>query len=122
MTFTQDLSYKDKHWHESCFLCSKCRVSLVDKQFGSKVEKIYCGNCYDTQFAARCDGCGDIFRAGKTNSSRNRRLVVGFPRERTLCCVYREIRETRCLIVSVVQREKIRKRKTRRFNRDMGSH
>jgi len=36
----------------------------VDKQFGSKVEKIYCGNCYDTQFAARCDGCGDIFRAG----------------------------------------------------------
>jgi len=62
--FSQDLSYKDKHWHEACFLCSKCRVSLVDKQFGSKVEKIYCGNCYDTQFAARCDGCGDIFRAG----------------------------------------------------------
>lgn len=60
----QDLSYKDKHWHEACFLCNKCRVSLVDKQFGSKVEKIYCGNCYDTQFAARCDGCGDIFRAG----------------------------------------------------------
>ncbi|KAE9538649.1 hypothetical protein AGLY_005748 [Aphis glycines] len=61
---SKDLSYKDKHWHEACFLCSKCRVSLVDKQFGSKVEKIYCGNCYDTQFAARCDGCGDIFRAG----------------------------------------------------------
>lgn len=60
----QDLSYKDKHWHEACFLCNRCRVSLVDKQFGSKVDKIYCGNCYDTQFASRCDGCGEIFRAG----------------------------------------------------------
>ena len=28
----QDLSYKEKHWHESCFVCSKCRASLVDKQ------------------------------------------------------------------------------------------
>ncbi|KAF4532398.1 hypothetical protein B566_EDAN003850, partial [Ephemera danica] len=59
----KDLSYKDKHWHEVCFLCSKCRVSLVDKQFGSKADKIYCGNCYDAQFASRCDGCGEIFRA-----------------------------------------------------------
>ncbi|OXU29634.1 hypothetical protein TSAR_017038 [Trichomalopsis sarcophagae] len=61
---SKDLSYKDKHWHEACFLCNKCRVSLVDKQFGSKVDKIYCGNCYDAQFASRCDGCGEIFRAG----------------------------------------------------------
>ncbi|KOB70840.1 putative four and a half lim domains-containing protein, partial [Operophtera brumata] len=59
-----DLSYKDKHWHEACFLCAKCRVSLVDKQFGSKLDKIYCGNCYDAQFASRCDGCGEVFRAG----------------------------------------------------------
>ncbi|KZC06140.1 Four and a half LIM domains protein 2 [Dufourea novaeangliae] len=60
---SKDLSYKDKHWHEACFLCNRCRVSLVDKQFGSKVDKIYCGNCYDAQFASRCDGCGEIFRA-----------------------------------------------------------
>ncbi|GLG92992.1 Protein prickle [Gryllus bimaculatus] len=60
---SKDLSYKDKHWHEACFLCTKCRVSLVDKQFGSKADKIYCGNCYDAQFASRCDGCGEIFRA-----------------------------------------------------------
>ncbi|PSN44076.1 Four and a half LIM domains protein 2 [Blattella germanica] len=62
---SKDLSYKDKHWHEACFLCNKCRVSLVDKQFGSKADKIYCGNCYDAQFASRCDGCGEIFRAGE---------------------------------------------------------
>lgn len=63
----KDLSYKEKHWHEACFLCNKCRISLVDKQFGSKAEKIYCGNCYDVAFASRCDGCGEVFRAGKFN-------------------------------------------------------
>jgi len=39
-------------------------TSLVDKQFGSKADRIYCGPCYDAQFATRCDGCGDVFRAG----------------------------------------------------------
>lgn len=68
LIFAQDLSYKEKHWHEACFLCNKCRVSLVDKQFGSKAEKIYCGNCYDAQFASRCDGCGEVFRAGTYSS------------------------------------------------------
>lgn len=61
---SKDLSYKEKHWHEACFLCNKCRVSLVDKPFGSKAEKVYCANCYDASFATRCDGCGEVFRAG----------------------------------------------------------
>ncbi|XP_022254825.1 LIM domain-containing protein unc-97-like [Limulus polyphemus] len=61
---SKDLSYKDKHWHETCFLCNKCRASLVDKPFGSKAEKVYCSGCYDASFASRCDGCGDVFRAG----------------------------------------------------------
>ncbi|KAK9888404.1 hypothetical protein WA026_000653 [Henosepilachna vigintioctopunctata] len=63
---SKDLSYKDKHWHEACFLCTTCGESLVDKQFGSKGERIYCGRCYDNQFASRCDGCNEIFRAGKS--------------------------------------------------------
>ncbi|KAF7279515.1 hypothetical protein GWI33_007097 [Rhynchophorus ferrugineus] len=62
---SKDLSYKDKHWHEACFLCTTCGESLVDKQFGSKGDRIYCGRCYDEQFASRCDGCHEIFRAGK---------------------------------------------------------
>ncbi|KAI9557623.1 hypothetical protein GHT06_017451 [Daphnia sinensis] len=61
---SKDLSYKDRHWHEACFLCHKCRLSLVDKQFGSKADKIFCGPCYDSMYATRCDGCGEIFRAG----------------------------------------------------------
>ena len=46
-------------------MCNKCRLSLVDKQFGSKADKIFCGPCYDSMYATRCDGCGEIFRAGK---------------------------------------------------------
>lgn len=65
MLRSQDLSYKDKHWHEACFLCTTCGESLVDKQFGSKGDRIYCGRCYDEQFASRCDGCHEIFRAGR---------------------------------------------------------
>ncbi|XP_014235312.1 prickle planar cell polarity protein 3-A isoform X3 [Trichogramma pretiosum] len=80
---SKDLSYKDKHWHEACFLCSRCRASLVDKQFGSKVDKIYCGNCYDSQFASRCDGCGDVFRAGTKKMEYKTRQW----HEKCFCCV-----------------------------------
>jgi len=80
---SKDLSYKDKHWHEKCFLCSKCSVSLVDKQFGSKMEKIYCGPCYDAQFATRCDGCSEIFRAGNKKMEYKARQW----HEKCFCCV-----------------------------------
>lgn len=63
-TDSKDLSYKDKHWHERCFLCSLCKISLVDKPFGSKDDRLFCANCYDSAFATRCDGCGHIFKAG----------------------------------------------------------
>ncbi|KFD51657.1 hypothetical protein M514_07536, partial [Trichuris suis] len=61
---SKDLTYKEKHWHENCFLCSMCKISLVDKPFGCKNDRIFCANCYDQAFATRCDGCGEIFRAG----------------------------------------------------------
>ena len=60
----QDLSYKDRHWHERCFKCCDCQVSLVDHPFACKNEKLYCADCHDNNFAARCDGCGGLFRAG----------------------------------------------------------
>ncbi|CEF66756.1 Four and a half LIM domains protein 3 [Strongyloides ratti] len=61
---SKDLSYKDTHWHPDCFKCKICKVSLVDKPFGSKNDSIFCSNCYDNAFATRCDGCNEIFRAG----------------------------------------------------------
>jgi uncharacterized CHY-type Zn-finger protein len=113
---SKDLSYKDKHWHEACFLCSLCRISLVDKQFGSKSDKIYCGNCYDSQFASRCDGCGQVFRAGtkkmeyKTRQWHEKcfcccvcKTPIGtksfIPREQDIYCAgcYEEKYATRCV-------------------------
>merc|ERR1712073_247867 len=61
---SKDLSYKEKHWHEACFLCNKCRTSLVDKQFGSKADRIYCGPCYDAQFATKCIKCSKVITQG----------------------------------------------------------
>ncbi|CAF1194789.1 unnamed protein product [Adineta steineri] len=63
-TDSKDLSYKDRHWHEKCFFCSMCRTPLVDKPFGCKNEQLFCGECYNQQFASRCDKCHQIFKPG----------------------------------------------------------
>ncbi|CAF1128706.1 unnamed protein product [Rotaria sp. Silwood1] len=63
-TDSKDLSYKDRHWHEKCFFCSMCKTPLIDKPFGCKNEQLYCGECYNQQFASRCDKCHQIFKPG----------------------------------------------------------
>jgi len=63
-TDSKDLSYKDRHWHEKCFFCSMCKTPLVDKPFGCKNEQLFCGECYNQQFASRCDKCNQIFKPG----------------------------------------------------------
>uniref|UniRef100_A0A183JW10 LIM zinc-binding domain-containing protein n=1 Tax=Schistosoma curassoni TaxID=6186 RepID=A0A183JW10_9TREM len=62
--FSQDLSFKERHWHEKCFKCSACTTSLADRPFATKEEQLYCSDCYDERFAARCDGCQGVFKAG----------------------------------------------------------
>ncbi|XP_040574172.1 prickle planar cell polarity protein 3-A [Lepeophtheirus salmonis] len=61
---SKDMSYKDNHWHEGCFVCGKCRITLVDSPFAAKESRIFCGPCYDAEFAARCDACGETFKIG----------------------------------------------------------
>ena len=63
---SRDLSYKERHWHDTCFLCNKCHQSLIDRPFGSKADKVYCSDCYEVTFAARCDGCKNPFRSGES--------------------------------------------------------
>ncbi len=41
-----------------------CKTPLVDKPFGCKNEQLYCGECYNQQFASRCDKCNQIFKPG----------------------------------------------------------
>ncbi|KAJ6215936.1 hypothetical protein RDWZM_010436 [Blomia tropicalis] len=61
----KDLSYKERHWHEKCFVCSECKKTLLQQPFGSKMERIYCGNCFDQLFGTRCAKCSEVFRPGQ---------------------------------------------------------
>lgn len=63
-TGNKDLSYKDQHWHEKCFLCVECRCSLSGAEFASVDNRLFCAECHDNKFAARCDACEQVFRAG----------------------------------------------------------
>ncbi|XP_065747417.1 four and a half LIM domains protein 2 isoform X2 [Phocoena phocoena] len=53
----KDLSYKDRHWHEACFHCSRCRGSLVDKPFAAKEDQLLCTDCYSQEYSSRCQEC-----------------------------------------------------------------
>ena len=41
-----------------------CGNTLVDRPFATKEESLFCSDCYDDRFAARCDGCKNVFKAG----------------------------------------------------------
>lgn len=51
------MSYKDRHWHEACFHCSRCRGSLVDKPFAAKEDQLLCAECYSQEYSSRCQEC-----------------------------------------------------------------
>ena len=74
------MSYKDLHWHEECFKCRKCKVSLVEKPFAAKNALIFCADCYDEEFATRCDACGDTFRPGRNTEQFHGKKL--FPKSR----------------------------------------
>ena len=46
-----------------------CKTALVDKPFGCKNDQLYCGECYNQQFASRCDKCNQIFKPGNQRFS-----------------------------------------------------
>ncbi|XP_023244352.1 four and a half LIM domains protein 2-like [Centruroides sculpturatus] len=61
---SKDLSIKNKHWHEACFLCNECHTSLINKPFGINANQVYCAKCYEVSYATRCVKCGEKFKAG----------------------------------------------------------
>uniref|UniRef100_A0A8C5N5X9 Four and a half LIM domains protein 2-like n=1 Tax=Gouania willdenowi TaxID=441366 RepID=A0A8C5N5X9_GOUWI len=54
---SKDLSYKDRHWHSECFLCSVCDRSLVDRAFAAKDDLLMCTECYSNEYSAKCHEC-----------------------------------------------------------------
>lgn len=61
----QDLSYKERHWHQGCFRCSQCRGSLVDKPFAAKEEQLLCTDCYSNEYSSRCQECRKTIMPGQ---------------------------------------------------------
>lgn len=65
MSGLQDLSYKDRHWHEACFHCSRCKSSLVDKPFAAKEEQLLCTDCYSHEYSSKCQECKKTIMPGQ---------------------------------------------------------
>ncbi|XP_067951017.1 four and a half LIM domains protein 2-like isoform X2 [Watersipora subatra] len=61
-TESKDLTYKDQHYHESCFLCSSCHTTLANTQFLNRGGSLVCEACYNSNFAEQCDLCTKIFK------------------------------------------------------------
>ncbi|CAM2096525.1 unnamed protein product [Caretta caretta] len=60
----KDLSYKDRHWHETCFHCFQCKNSLVDKPFAAKEEHLLCTECYSNEYSSKCNECKKTIMPG----------------------------------------------------------
>lgn len=69
LMFLQDLSYKDRHWHEDCFMCFQCKRSLVDKPFSTKDEQLLCTECYSNEYSSKCHECKKTIMPGRKESN-----------------------------------------------------
>lgn len=63
----KDLSYGDEHYHEECFACMICKISLADTEFEVKDKNRYCTNCYVENLGKdnTCPGCKQVLRTGE---------------------------------------------------------
>lgn len=75
----QDLSYKDRHWHEDCFKCFQCKRSLVDKPFSTKDEQLLCTECYSNEYSSKCHECKKTIMPGKKESKYAMQRFLDFP-------------------------------------------
>lgn len=69
--YLQDLSYKDRHWHEDCFHCFQCKRSLVDKPFSTKDEQLLCTECYSNEYSSKCHDCKKTIMPGERTRCGN---------------------------------------------------
>ncbi len=42
---TRYISFEDRHWHNDCFVCQRCRSSLVGRGFLTEGPDILCPDC-----------------------------------------------------------------------------
>eukprot|EP00095_Tigriopus_kingsejongensis_P007372 maker-scaffold37_size504123-snap-gene-2.14 protein:Tk07372 transcript:maker-scaffold37_size504123-snap-gene-2.14-mRNA-1 annotation:"protein prickle-like" len=54
-----------KTWHMKHFSCATCELSLGGQRYIMRNEKPFCVRCFDANFAAYCDACGDTIGVDK---------------------------------------------------------
>ena len=42
---TRYISFEDRHWHNDCFVCQRCRSTLVGRGFLTEGSDIVCPDC-----------------------------------------------------------------------------
>uniref|UniRef100_A0A3Q1LZP8 Four and a half LIM domains 1 n=1 Tax=Bos taurus TaxID=9913 RepID=A0A3Q1LZP8_BOVIN len=64
---SQEVHYKNRYWHDTCFRCSKCLQPLASETFVAKDNKILCNKCTTREDNPKCKGCLKPIVAGDQN-------------------------------------------------------
>lgn len=71
------VSFEDRQWHQPCFKCSRCSVSLVGSGFFPDRGQILCTDCNSDDWPARAPAASASPAPGATNTadtSRKKKL------------------------------------------------
>uniref|UniRef100_H2YZI5 LIM zinc-binding domain-containing protein n=1 Tax=Ciona savignyi TaxID=51511 RepID=H2YZI5_CIOSA len=61
---SRDISYKELHFHDTCFTCTGCDKSLANESFIHKEGQFICAKCYEDKFSPKCTTCKKAFKPG----------------------------------------------------------
>ena len=65
---SQEVHYKNRYWHDTCFRCSKCLQPLASETFVAKDNKILCNKCTTREDNPKCKGCLKPIVAGTSHT------------------------------------------------------
>lgn len=64
-------THKGKYWHETCFVCKRCREDLQGERFFIVDDDLLCGDCM--QPVAQCQGCKEGISPAVSYLQHNKR-------------------------------------------------
>jgi hypothetical protein len=59
---SQYVTVKDKQFHNECFMCAKCKVSLAGQAFLHREGQFYCEDDFHALFSPTCSGCNLLIK------------------------------------------------------------
>ena len=63
--------YQNNHYHRDCFKCFSCNVCISDQKMGTKNNKIFCRDCFDSIYPTFCKRCKKQFVRGEKKLEYN---------------------------------------------------